>query len=170
MRSPHDPIRFIASRSAVMPSLVVVPSSQCHQVNGLAESGEERNSFSNATGSALQMALKDHVRLEDVGDTQALADCRNFDHVRLWHGIFSRGDRSQPGQRRQQQGAQKDGELHSDFRVCRCLCVLMIHFEKSISRLKGVIFIIIAGGSRPIPETSERPVRAGRRTKEGTGH
>ena len=81
-----------------MPSLVIVPSSQCHQVNGLAESGGERNSFPNAKGSALQMALKDHVRLKNVGHAQALADRRDSDHVLLRHGLLLRGTRSQPSQ------------------------------------------------------------------------
>ena len=33
------PTRFIHSRSAVMPSLVTLPFSQCHHTRGLAESG-----------------------------------------------------------------------------------------------------------------------------------
>jgi len=37
--APLMPTRFIASKSAVMPSLVMLPFIQCHQVWGLAESG-----------------------------------------------------------------------------------------------------------------------------------
>src|SRR5260370_60842 len=36
---PAMPTRFIHSRSAVMPSLVTLPLSQCHHARGLAESG-----------------------------------------------------------------------------------------------------------------------------------
>ena len=37
--APPTPIRFIASRSAVMPSFDTFPLTQCHQVRVLAESG-----------------------------------------------------------------------------------------------------------------------------------
>src|SRR6266550_1196382 len=36
---PAIPVRFIHSRSAVIPSLVTLPFIQCHQARGLAESG-----------------------------------------------------------------------------------------------------------------------------------
>ena len=50
MVAPPRPICFIASRSAVMPSLVMLPFIQCHHVCGLAESGGLRKP--EASGSA----------------------------------------------------------------------------------------------------------------------
>ena len=41
--APPRPIRFIASRSAVIPSLLMLPLFQCHHVCGLARSGGLRN-------------------------------------------------------------------------------------------------------------------------------
>ena len=47
------PTRFIASRSAVMPSFVMLPFIQCHQVCGLAESGgAAKPRASSSAGSA----------------------------------------------------------------------------------------------------------------------
>ncbi len=43
--APPSPIAFIASRSAVMPSLETFPFIQCHQVCGLAEFGGFSNPF-----------------------------------------------------------------------------------------------------------------------------
>jgi hypothetical protein len=44
--APPMPTRFMASRSAVMPSRVTFPFIQCHQVCGLAESGGSRKPVS----------------------------------------------------------------------------------------------------------------------------
>ena len=46
---PAMPTRFIHSRSAVMPSLVTLPFSQCHQTRGRAEAGGSRKPRSRAS-------------------------------------------------------------------------------------------------------------------------
>ena len=49
---PAMPTRFIHSRSAVMPSLVTLPFSQCHQTRGFAESGGSLKPRSSASSAA----------------------------------------------------------------------------------------------------------------------
>src|SRR5580700_305099 len=51
--APPRPICFIASRSAVIPSLVMFPFIHCHQVCGLADSGGLRKPVSNESASAV---------------------------------------------------------------------------------------------------------------------
>jgi len=45
-----------------------------------------------------EVVAVDHVRLKDVGDTQALADRRDFDHVRRRHGSLLRGAHDDDGE------------------------------------------------------------------------
>ena len=56
---PAMPTRFIHSRSAVMPSLVTLPFSQCHQTRGRAESGGLLNPPARASSAALTTAEGD---------------------------------------------------------------------------------------------------------------
>ena len=54
--APPSPARWMASQSAVIPSRVTFPSSQCHQVSGLASAGGRENrsaSSSAAEGEAV---------------------------------------------------------------------------------------------------------------------
>src|SRR5437016_6572077 len=50
--APPIPARFIASRSAVMPSLELLPLHQCHHVWGWAECGGLAKLFARSSGAA----------------------------------------------------------------------------------------------------------------------
>ena len=64
MVAPPRPICFIASRSAVMPSFVMLPFIQCHHVCGLAESGGLRKLFSNEPTDAAEAVSARHSQAE----------------------------------------------------------------------------------------------------------
>src|SRR5437763_2051731 len=51
--APPIPTRFIASRSAVMPSLELLPLHQCHHVWGWAECGGLAKLFARSSGAAI---------------------------------------------------------------------------------------------------------------------
>ena len=48
--APPSPTSFIALRSAVIPSLLTLPATQCHHVRGLAESGGFAKPAARASG------------------------------------------------------------------------------------------------------------------------
>src|SRR5665213_886963 len=62
--APPRPICFIASRSAVMPSFVMLPFIQCHQVCGRAEFGGLRKPDSNGSADAAAAVGTKHSQTE----------------------------------------------------------------------------------------------------------
>src|SRR5262245_10419077 len=56
------PTRFIHSRSLVIPSRVMLPLVQCHQVRGLAESGGFRNRWARASASLCACVGANEIR------------------------------------------------------------------------------------------------------------
>src|SRR6201996_1440346 len=62
--APPRPICFIASKSAVMPSLVMLPFIHCHHVCGLADSGGLRKTVSNGSAQVVEAVRPRHKRAD----------------------------------------------------------------------------------------------------------
>ena len=66
MVAPPRPICFIASKSAVMPSFVMLPFIQCHHVCGFAESGGLRKPVFNGSVDAAEAVRIRHNRAKQT--------------------------------------------------------------------------------------------------------
>src|SRR6266542_1660936 len=100
MSTPPIPTRFIASRSAVMPSRVRLPSDQNQNTHGFASSGGRTNAFSRRDSVARRM--------------EAVASIATTSTNAAERFIFSRGAAEvipvTHDQRRQNQHGESEGE------------------------------------------------------------